>query len=317
MDQCASAVILVRPTGFGFDEATATSNAFQRRELHHEEETGAALEFDRLLEALRQCGVRMSVLDPADPHAPNAVFPNNWFSTHADGTVVIYPMLTASRRSERDPRLTEHLAAEGFRVERIRDISGWEQEGRILEGTGSLVLDRLNRVVYACLSPRTTEQAARDLAGIMGYAPVLFSATMDGTISGDPVYHTNVVMSVGERFAVVCLDALPYPAERIELREELERTGREVIPISIDQMHRYVGNMLELRSAKPIHAGQGVAGGSFIFLSTTAFNALDPEQRRTLQGYAQLVPVDIPTIEQVGGGSVRCMLAENFLPLRS
>ena len=241
---------------------------------------------------------------PIDPTAPNAVFPNNWFSTHADGTLVLYPMCTPSRRRERDPHLADLLVREHFKVERVVDLSPLETEGRFLEGTGSLVLDRERDMAFAALSPRTTERALNNWCGQLHYHQVPFLATMDGTLTGQPLYHTNVLMSIGEDFVVVCLDALPYPVDREDVWNELDRGNRRIVMITVEQMHQFVGNMLQLRSSK----------GPFILLSETAFKALQPPQRMVLEGRAQLVPVAIPTIEAVGGGSVRCMLAENFLP---
>lgn len=306
MSQCASRVILVRPTGFGYDPETAESNTFQRVIPDRNVLELAEREFDELIHALDRCGIGTTVLDPIDPTAPNAVFPNNWFSTHADGTVVLYPMLTPSRRKERDRDFDETLAREGFRVKRMIDLSVLEQDDRYLEGTGSLVIDRDRNVAFAALSPRTTERALNHWCGQMNGHQVPFLATTDGTLTGQPVYHTNVVMSIGEKFAVVCLDAMPYPVDREDVRAELERAGKAVIPIGLAQMNSFVGNLLELRSGQ----------GSFIVLSETAFGALEPSQRLALEKYAQFVPIAIPTIEAVGGGSVRCMLAENFLPSR-
>lgn len=304
----ASHVILVRPTGFGHDPETALSNSFQQEIDDPEVQSNAAAEFDGLLEALRQAGIGFTVLDPMDRKAPNAVFPNNWFSTHEDGSVVLYPMHTASRRSERDPDMARTLEREGFASTSTVDMSGWEHEGRILEGTGSLVLDRVNKVAYACLSERTSEQAVQDWCERFSYTPITFTATFDGSFQGAAVYHTNVIMAIGVHCAVVCFDAMPFPAERQEVKEELERSGKTVLPISVEQMHNFVGNLLELRSVK--------GDKHFIFLSETAFLSLVPDQRLKLQEHAQLVPVAIPTIETVGGGSVRCMLAENFLAKR-
>jgi hypothetical protein len=301
--QCASRVILIRPTGFGYDPQTAESNDFQRHILDNEVRYFAEEEFDAVLGALDTCGIGTLVLDPHDISAPNAVFPNNWFSTHEDGTVVLYPMCTPSRRKERDRDLDETLLREGFRVSKLIDLSSLELDARYLEGTGSLVIDHKRSVAFAALSPRTTERALNHWCGQLNGHQVPFLATMDGTLLGRPVYHTNVVMSIGEKFAVVCLEAMPYPVDRDDVWTELDRSGKEIIPISLEQMHRYVANMLELR----------VGDTSFIFLSTTAFEALKPAQRIALERYAQLVPISIPTIETVGGGSVRCMIAENFL----
>lgn len=301
--QTTGAVILVRPTGFGYDPETAASNAFQRVLPDADIRLRAATEFDDLLAALDHSGIDALVLDPADPATPNAVFPNNWFSTHADGSVVLYPMCTPGRRRERDAHLDALLRREGYTATRVIDFTALEQEGRYLEGTGSLVLDRANARAYACTSPRTTPGALNRWCARMGYEQVPFLATMDGTLAGQPVYHTNVVMSVGEGFAVVCLEALPYPVDRDDLWAELDRAGKEIIPITLAQMHRYVGNMLQLRGSH----------GPCILLSGTAFEALHPDQRIALERHARLMPVDVPVIEAVGGGSVRCMLAENFL----
>lgn len=310
MSQVASRVILIRPTGFGFDPETAASNGFQQLLNDPDIRKQAAEEFDALLHALDRCGIGTTVLDPVDPEAPNAVFPNNWFSTHADGSVVLYPMCTPSRRAERDRAFDDTLEREGFHVRRMADLTALEQDERYLEGTGSLVLDRERNVAYAAISPRTSERALNVWCGVMDGHQVPFLATMDGTLTGQPVYHTNVVMSIGEHFAAVCFEAMPYPVDREDVRAELERAGKEVIPFSLDQMHRYVGNMLQLRG---LSLPNSSLAASFIFLSETAFNALKPEQRIALERHGQLVPVAIPTIETVGGGSVRCMLAENFL----
>ena len=315
----AKNVILVRPTGFGFDPETAASNGFQRSEVVLDVQKNAALEFDGLLEWLRQCGIGFTVMDPTDPMAPNAVFPNNWFSTHADGKVVLYPMLTASRRVERDPDLERVLGSEGFTTSGTEDLSAWEHNGRILEGTGSMVLDRTKKMAFACLSPRTTESALKSWCSSFGYTPIAFTATVNGHMDGEPVYHTNVMMSIGETYAAVCFDAMPYPAERQEVDEELRKAGKQVIPFTIEQMNQFVGNMLELRGTKAItkaasDLGDPLNGYPYIFLSETAFIALKPEQRLALEEHAQLIPIPVPTIETIGGGSVRCMIAENFLP---
>jgi len=313
--QVATSVILIRPTGFGYDPETAATNSFQQKDTDPEVRVRAAYEFDGLLEALRASGIGITVLDPRDKSAPNGVFPNNWFSTHADGTLVLYPMRTTSRRAERDPEMARTLQVEGFHTRQTLDLSGWEHKGLFLEGTGSLVLDRTGRKAFACLSERTTENALNAWCEQLGYTPIAFTATVSGYIKAEHVYHTNVVMSIGERFAVVCFDAMPYPAERQEVDEELRRSGKEVIPITLEQMHAFVGNMIQLRAVERSSkiTERSSSDGTFIFLSETAFNALYPEQRLQLQTHGQLVPVAVPTIEAVGGGSVRCMIAENFL----
>ncbi len=311
--QAASHVILVRPTGFAHDPQTAGSNGFQREITDQDVRKKAAIEFDLLLDALRKCGIGITVLDPADPLAPNAVFPNNWFSTHADGSMVIYPMFTPSRRTERDPQLASIFRSEEFMITDVFDLSKAEHRSEFLEGTGSLVLDRRSRLAFACLSPRTTEALLKEWCDRMNYTAIPFTATMDGKLTGGPIYHTNVMMSIGEEFAVVCLDSIPYPAERQEVEEELHKAGKEIIRIDLRQMHSFLGNMLQLKGKR---LDPKASNDHFIFLSEKAFLSLGPDQRVALQKHGQLVPVPIPTIETVGGGSVRCMLAENFLPLR-
>ena len=305
--QCASNVILIRPVGFGYDPETAASNPFQHRSKDPDVLVKAEAEFDGLITALDHCGIGITVLDPVDPTAPNAVFPNNWFSTHEDGTVVLYPMCTPSRRRERDRQLDDLLDASGFKVRRMIDLTTLETDDRFLEGTGSLVIDRTRGVAYAAMGPRTTERAINYWCGALQCGPAPFLATMDGTLTGQPVYHTNVLMSIGEKFAVVCMDAIPYPVERDDVRDELGRGGKEIITITREQMFGYLANLLQLKNA---------AGESFIVMSESAYGMLQPEQRMALERHGKLVPVAIPTIEEVGGGSVRCMIAENFLPKR-
>lgn len=307
LQQIAERVILVRPTGFAYDEQTAASNGFQRTLAGNDVRAMAKLEFQALLDALRARGIGTTVMGPRDPAAPNAVFPNNWFSTHEDGRILLYPMATHSRRTERDGALDEALERQGFAVSELLDLSGWEEDDLALEGTGSMVLDRRARMAYASLSPRTSEAALDAWCWKMNFRSIGFNATMDGTVEGQPVYHTNVLMSIGDQFALICMDAIPYPGERREIAEELERSGKEIITISVEQMHAFAGNILQLRGAI----------GVFIILSATAYKALRPDQRTQLGQHGELVPVAIPTIEAVGGGSVRCMLAENFLPLRT
>lgn len=316
MSQSASSVILVRPTGFGYDPETAATNEFQQHTPVDDVRRAAAEEFDALLEALRQCGVGITVLEPFDASAPNGVFPNNWFSTHADGTVALYPMLTPSRRRERPPTgldMMDQLRREGFAPIEVLDLSAWEHDGRFLEGTGSLVLDRIHHKAFACLSPRTTAEGLEDWCRLMRYTPVPFLATMDGRFHGAPIYHTNVVMSLGTDWALVCFDAMPYPGERQEVEEELARSGREVIPFNLPQLYRFVGNALEL-SPRSAPGSVMAPKQRVILVSETAFHALKPFQRIALERHAQLIPVAVPTIEAIGGGSVRCMMAENFLP---
>ena len=304
--QTTSVVLMVSPDDFGFNAETAGSNAFQERSADGEGARSRALrEFDAAAEALRQAGVRVIRLPSrTDVRTPDAVFPNNWFSLHAlEGgprVLVGYPMLAPNRRAER--RLAElraRLVAEGLPVDEVVDLGPFEERGLFLEGTGSLVLDRANRVAYAALSPRTDSVVLEEFARRMRYRPVRFRST---DAAGVAVYHTNVMMSVGSRFAVVCAESIPDPEERRALLEELRRTGKDVIPITRAQMARMAGNILELRSAR----------GPVIVMSRTAYDHFTPAQRASLERHGRLLPLAIPTIEAVGGGSARCMLGEIF-----
>src|SRR5450631_1016452 len=305
--QSARAVLMVRPASFGFNPETAASNAFQRSpdvpaaaEMQH-----ALAEFDGLAKALQRTGVEVLIAsDTPQPAKPDAIFPNNWVSFHFDGTVTLYPMLAPNRRCERREAILEQVVRDGrFRVLRTVDLTHREAEGKFLEGTGSLVLDRAQRVAYASPSPRTDLDVLGEFAQLLDYELVTFEAR-DG--AGQPVYHTNVIMAIGTRFAVVCGEAIPLPPHRDAVFNKLRATGHEVVDISLRQMQGFAGNLLELSAA----------GGRIIALSTTAWRSLELAQRRILETHAGVVPVDIPTIERIGGGGVRCMLAEIHLPKR-
>ncbi len=300
---------MVRPASFGFNPQTAASNAFQHVAVSASEiETqGLALkEFEDLAKALQRAGAEVLIApDTSVPVKPDAIFPNNWVSFHFDGTVALYPMLAPNRRWERREDVLEQVVREGgFRVLRTFDLSHREAEGKFLEGTGSLVLDRPHRVAYACLSPRTDLDVLGEFAQLLDYDLVTFEAH---GIAGQPVYHTNVVMAIGTRFAVVCGEAIRQPLHRDAVFNKLRAAGHDIVDISLRQMHEFAGNLLEL--APP--------GGPLVALSTTAWESLWPAQRRMLESHAEVVPVAIPTIERVGGGGVRCMLAEIHLPKRT
>ena len=240
--------------------------------------------------------------DTSEPVKPDACFPNNWVSFHADGSVVLYPMMAPSRRAERREAPVEQLRRAGFQVARTIDLSPLEARGEYLEGTGSLVLDRSHRIAYACRSPRTTAAALADFAAALGYRVVAFDALGP---DGRPAYHTNVLMAVGERFAILCAAAIPDAARRAAVLRALEETGHEIIEIDIAEMNRFAGNLLALRSRD---------GAALIAGSDAAWGALAPDRRRRLERHGAIVSAPIPTIERLGGGSVRCMIAEVFLP---
>jgi hypothetical protein len=292
---------MVRPVSFGFNSETAASNAFQ---LSPSGDVGdAALrEFDALRAALARAGIQVLVApDSVAPRKPDALFPNNWVSFHADGTVVLYPMLAENRRHERRDEIIELVRVAGYRMRRVVDLTPHEAAGRYLEGTGSLVLDRAASVAYAGLSARTDPAVVGEFARALHYEPLVFESH-DG--QGRPIYHTNVFLSIGTSFAVLCGDALQVPAQRGAVRGRLEGSGHEVIDISLSQMQCFAANVLELAAPD----------GPLLVISSTARAALAPRQLRALEKHAALLCADIPTIERVGGGGVRCMLAEIHLP---
>lgn len=305
--QVATDVMMIRPVAFAGNPQTQPSNAFQQLDSGQVDAANQAValrEFDGLVGALQKAGVTVHVFDdtPA-PHTPDSIFPNNWVSFHADGTVVLYPMLAENRRLERRLDLLEALSAKhGFHASRVIDLTRHEHTGRYLEGTGSLVLDRIHRVAYACVSPRTDLDVLGDFAQQLDYDIVAFEAHDAG---GAAIYHTNVLMSVGERFAAVCSSAIRED-ERESVLNQLRGTGRAVVDLSMDQMNAFAGNMLELGSSLT---------GSVVAMSQRAHDALTAEQRAALHSSAgPIVAAAIPTIEKLGGGSVRCMLAELHIP---
>ena len=302
--QSARAVLLVRPAAFGFNSEAAKSNVFSHGSSDPDLASRALAEFDALAQRLSDAGVEAIILDDtADPWKPDAVFPNNWMSTHADGTMVLYPMATAPRRLER--RIDEVrglLERHGFAVRRVVDLGEHEAHGRYLEGTGSLVLDRRRRRAYANRSHRTDADVIADFDRQLGYSTLIFEARDPG---GRPIYHTNVLLSLGTRLAVLCLDAVA-PEDRDALVADIEASGRAIIELTFAQLRRFGCNLLELRKSN---------GEPVVALSAKALSNLRPEQVSALETLGgELIEADIPTIEAVGGGSVRCMIAEIHLP---
>jgi len=285
---------------------TAESNVFQGRSTAtaEEQQKAAAHEFDALVDALRSAGVSVVVEDDTtDPHTPDSIFPNNWVSFHGDGRVVLYPMEAPNRRTERRTDIIDRLVNDhGFQVVDVIDLSAHETSGRHLEGTGSMVLDRSNRIAYACLSSRTQLDPLGDFAQRMDYDVVSFDAV---DRNGVPIYHTNVLMNVGEAVAVICDEAIARDEQRAAVLARLRDTGHDIVHLSYDQLDAFAGNMLELRNTD---------GDRVLAMSTQAWESLDASQRATLQANARILSSPIDTIESSAGGSVRCMLAEVHLP---
>lgn len=308
--QSAADVLMIRPARFAANLETQSSNVFQARAISESNESAQAAalaEFDRLVSALRQAGVAARVMDDTDePHTPDALFPNNWVSFHADGTVVLYPMLASNRRLERRQDVLETLSMQwGFRIKSIVDLTHHERDGHFLEGTGSMVLDRVNRVAYACASPRTDLDVLGEFAQQLDYEIVSFEAA---DARGVPIYHTNVLMSVGTRFAAVCSACIREDARQSVL-DMLSRTGHAIVELTYDQLQAFAGNMLELRTSE---------GAAVVAMSLRAFDSLSQPQRDLIRRHAgAIIAAPIPTIETLGGGSVRCMLAEIHLPRKA
>ena len=304
MAQTTSHILLIRPAAPDFNPETASSNAFQLQPDTDRETTRHRVlkEFDALASMLRSEGVHVIEADdtPAPPK-PDAVFPNNWVSFHADGRVILYPMFAPSRRRERRTDLVESLKKH-YTVTEVVDLSRYEEEGKFLEGTGSLVFDHESKVAYASLSPRTDKSLAHRVSELLGYRSVIFRAV---DADGQAIYHTNVMMSVGDRFSIVCLASIIDLADRKQVIDSLRDTGHTIIDIDFSQMSHFAGNMLAVRTAKD---------ETILVCSQQAADSLTQDQRRQLGNYARLLPVPIPTIERLGGGSVRCMMAEVFLP---
>lgn len=304
--QLASAVLMIRPVRFASNPMTAASNRFQGKsgDDSDTQNVHAQREFDQLVAVLRDACIDVVVIDDTpDPHTPDSIFPNNWVSFHADGRVVLYAMQAENRRSERRPDILQRLGSEfGYVIKDVIDLSAHEQSGHYLEGTGSMVLDRLNRVAYACLSSRTQLDPLGDFAQRMDYDVVTFDAV---DRDGVAIYHTNVLLNVGEELAVICAEAIPRKEQRDAVLKRLADSGRDVILLSYDQLDAFAGNMLELRDA---------TGNRVMAMSQQAFNSLDKAQVRRVQANGHVVTADISNIEASAGGSVRCMLAEIHLP---
>ncbi|MGB5211323.1 MAG: arginine deiminase-related protein [Gammaproteobacteria bacterium] len=307
--QTASAVLMIRPTAFHSNPQTAASNAFQREPdavANELEQQAAAVQFESLADTLRMAGVEVIIeQDTVEPATPDSIFPNNWISLHADGSVVLFPMMAPNRRTERRLDIVERLGTvHGFRVQRVLDLSAWEERDRFLEGTGSMILDRVLRVAYACLSPRTDIEVLEDFCQRTGFKALPFQAV---DADGVPIYHTNVMMALGKGYVVICDAAIANPDERHAVLERLRSSGREIVSISHPQMAAFAGNMLELINAE---------GERVLVMSRRAEASLTDPQRAVLGAHTRLLTAAIDDIEDSAGGGVRCMLAEIFLPRR-
>ena len=309
MNQSTSSVFMVRPHSFRKNEETATNNHYQRDIAQASPEEiieRAQEEFDGFVDQLKAAGIEVVVFDEAEPHeTPDALFPNNWISTHADGTVALYPMFAPNRRTERRedvPLVLEHQF--GFDVRQIIDFTEFESHNKFLEGTGSIVLDRVNRKAYAALSDRTDARALEHFCDQLDFEPVAFQAFQTVDNQRLPIYHTNVMMSIGSGYAVVCLDCIDSDDERKQVVDAIAQDGLELIAITEEQVNQFAGNMLELTGDE----------GPVLVMSASAYQSLVPGQIEKLQQHTTLLHAPLPTIETCGGGSARCMIAEIHLP---
>ena len=299
---------MIRPLQFGFNKETAESNEFQQadfaRNTAHDVQEKAIEEFDMLISQMKKAGIDVHVFEDNDEQVrPDAVFSNNWVSFHQSGKVVLYPMMAENRRVERRIDIIERLEKD-FKVEEIIDLTYFEKQGKFLEGTGSMVLDRRYKIAYACLSPRTHPEVLNAFAEALNYETVVFSASDE---NDKPIYHTNVLMCVGDIFAVVCLEAIKDPDERQLVRSTLEDSNKYIVEISLAQMRHFAGNMLMVRNSRQ---------NKFLIMSTQAYESLSKKQREILNDYASIFHSDLSVIEGNGGGSARCMMTEIHLPLR-
>lgn len=308
MKQLTNHILMIRPAQFRMNEQTAVNNYFQASAGLSPEEVvkKSQEEFDAYVSVLKEKGVQVTVVqDTEDPDTPDALFPNNWVSFHQDATVALYPMFAENRRLERREAVLEILEEDGFIIDQVMDYTAAEAEGVFLEGTGSLILDRVHKKAYCALSSRADEELFIEFCEDFEYTPVIFTAnqTVDG--SRLPIYHTNVMMCLAETFAVICLDSIDDKKERKAVVNHLREDGKEIIAISEAQMHRFAGNMLQVLGSNQT---------PYLVMSSTAYKSLTPDQLSKIEQHCEIIHADLSTIETCGGGSARCMMAEVFLP---
>lgn len=296
-----SNILMVRPVLFAYNAETAVNNAFQLQGETTGIQEKALKEFDEFVNKLRAKGINVTVVnDTEEPHTPDSIFPNNWISFHSDGSIVLYPMFAANRRLERKPTVIDELNRK-FIIRKTDDYSSFEDQGKYLEGTGSMVLDRDKNIAYACLSPRTDRDIFEQFCRDKSFHPVSFTAVDS---QSRLIYHTNVMMCIADRYVVICLDSIPDSQEKDYVITTITNSGKQIIAISPEQMNRFAGNMLQV---------QNKAGEKFLVMSTQAYQSLNEEQTSVLSSFNPIIHSSLNTIESNGGGSARCMMAEVFL----
>lgn len=304
--QTASTVLMVEPIAFGYNAQTAENNYFQVEQKDADIQTNALEEFNNFANKLKSKGINViSVKDTLEPHSPDSIFPNNWVSFHNDGKVVLYPMFAPNRRVERRADILEILKDNGFEITEIDDLSHFEDQEKFLEGTGSMIFDHDHKIAYGSVSLRLDEELFRQFCTKFGFRPVVFHSYQNAGDQRLPIYHTNVMMCVADKFVVICLDCIDDELEREKVQEVIKSTQKEIIEISEDQMQQFAGNMLQV---------QNEAGEKFLVMSESAYRSLTAQQISAIEKYCEIIYSDLNTIETNGGGSARCMLAEVFLP---
>jgi hypothetical protein len=308
MKQTTNTILMIRPVNFRMNEQTAVNNYFQETLAIKNAEINAKAqeEFDAFVEKLKAVGVNVVVIsDDINVDTPDSIFPNNWVSFHENGDVDIYPMFAENRRKERREDVFIKLEEAGFKINNITDYTSAEEQGVYLEGTGSLLLDRVNSIAYCALSPRADEELFIEFCEDFEYTPVVFTANQ--TVEGErlAIYHTNVMMCLAETFAVICLDTIDDKKERKNVVSHLKQTGKQVIAITEQQMNHFAGNMLQLR---------GKDDALYLVMSQAAHDSLTATQKAEIEAHCPILSSSLETIETCGGGSARCMMAEVFLP---
>lgn len=299
---------MIEPVDFRFNTQTAVNNYFQTKpEDDSTAQEKALKEFRGMVAKLREHGVNVIVLqDTLDPHTPDSIFPNNWISFHENKMIALYPMFAKNRRVERrEDDVLALLEEKGFEAEEIMDYSSAEEDNVFLEGTGSIILDRVNKIAYACVSPRTDEELFYEFCEDFEYEPVLFEANHTVDNERKQIYHTNVMMCVGDEYAVIALSTIDDKTEKEFVINKLTSSGKEIIDITEEQMHQFAGNMLQVG---------GIGNSKYLVMSENAYNSLTQKQIEQIEKFNPIIKVDINTIETLGGGSARCMMAEVFLP---
>jgi hypothetical protein len=303
--QTTSHILMIRPVNFAFNEETAGNNAFQVKTRGTEVHSKAVAEFDAFVDMLQKNGVEVTVVeDTPQPRTPDSLFPNNWVSFHDDGTLFLYPMYAPSRRAERKEHVLEKIYNQ-FRVVKRIDLSYYEKNNLFLEGTGSMVLDRDNKIAFACLSPRTDRKVLDEFCNKMNYQAVVFVAVDK---NGQRIYHTNVMMCVADKYVVICLESIQDVTEKEQVKRTIEETGKKIIDITYDQLNHFAGNMLQVENN---------TAEKLLVMSTQAYQSLTEKQVQKLNEYNRIIHSPLAIIEANGGGSARCMMAEIHLPVVS